>query len=227
MKFTHRASFRALMISSFLPLATLVLVAPNAFADPASEDMPPPADSANAVAKPNVPIDPVRKQWVWLTKQGVWGYGYQRADGFWMIDAGTKLSPEDFKRTQREQLQSTVAPAVSSPTPAPAQAAAPASDPYGFVGWLNTTRASAGLRPVGIDPNLSSSAQQNNVQQQSRGLGHFVMGPARRQNSAVGNYAGIGAMWMASPAHRAALLDPTITSVGIAGLGVYWTYNAR
>jgi uncharacterized protein YkwD len=33
-------------------------------------------------------------------------------------------------------------------------------------------------------------------------------------------------MWMASPAHRAALLDPTIRFVGIAGAGAYWTYNA-
>ncbi len=58
-------------------------------------------------------------------------------------------------------------------------------------------------------------------------MGHHVMGPARRQNSAMGNYASIGSMWMASPAHRAALLDPTISFVGIAGAGAYWTYNAR
>ena len=53
------------------------------------------------------------------------------------------------------------------------------------------------------------------------------MGPARRQNSAMGAFANIGAMWMNSPAHRAALLDPTIRSIGIAGLGAYWTFNAN
>lgn len=99
-------------------------------------------------------------------------------------------------------------------------------DPYGFVNWLNSTRAQYGLRAVGYDQNLTNWAAQNNAQQNSRGMGHHVMGPARRQNSAVGNYASIGAMWMASPAHRAALLDPTISFVGIAGAGAYWTFNA-
>ena len=101
-----------------------------------------------------------------------------------------------------------------------------AGDPYGFVNWLNATRAQYGLRPVGYDQNLTNWAAQNNAQQNARGLGHFVMGPARRQNSAMGNYASIGGMWMASPAHRAALLDPTISFVGIAGAGAYWTFNA-
>ena len=98
-------------------------------------------------------------------------------------------------------------------------------DPYGFMAWLNATRASYGLGAVGYDENLSSWAAMNNSQQQAQGLGHFVMGPARRQNSAMG--AGFpGAMWMASGPHRAALLDPTITWFGIAAAGAYWTYNA-
>jgi uncharacterized protein YkwD len=102
-----------------------------------------------------------------------------------------------------------------------------AGDPYGFTAWLNSVRASYGLSAVGYDPNLSSWAAMNNNQQASRGMGHYVMGPARRQNSAMGQYASIGAMWMASPAHRAALLDPTIRWIGIAGLGAYWTFNAN
>ncbi len=111
-----------------------------------------------------------------------------------------------------------------------AAAAAPASteagDPYGFTGWLNATRASYGLSAVGHDPNLSSWAAENNNHQAARGMGHFVMGPARRQNAAIGSVSNIGAMWMNSPAHRAALLDPTISWIGIAGLGAYWTFNA-
>ena len=86
-----------------------------------------------------------------------------------------------------------------------------AGDPYGFVGWLNATRAAYGLSAVGYDANLSNWAAMNNNQQAARGMGHFVMGPARRQNSAMGAFANIGSMWMNSPAHRAALLDPTIT----------------
>ena len=37
----------------------------------------------------------------------------------------------------------------------------------------------------------------------------------------------VGTMWLGSPAHRAALLDPSIRWIGIAGLGAYWTFNAR
>ena len=106
------------------------------------------------------------------------------------------------------------------------QRATESGDPYGFTGWLNATRAAYGLSAVGHDPNLSSWAAENNNHQAARGMGHFVMGPARRQNSAIGSVSNIGAMWMASPAHRAALLDPTIRWIGIAGLGAYWTFNA-
>lgn len=113
---------------------------------------------------------------------------------------------------------------VPAAQPAPA-ASAGASDPYGFLSWLNSVRAQYGLGAVGLDSNLSNWAAMNNNAQLARGLGHFVMGPARRQNSAMG--AGFpGAMWMASPAHRAALLDPTITWIGIAAAGAYWTFNA-
>jgi hypothetical protein len=121
---------------------------------------------------------------------------------------------------------------VANPAPAAAQpvqqpvAAAPAGDPYGFTAWLNGVRASYGLPAVGYDPNLAAWADANNAQQNARGIGHFVMGPARRQNSGMGHYASIGAMWMASPAHQAALLDPSIRWIGIAGMGAYWTFNA-
>jgi hypothetical protein len=114
-----------------------------------------------------------------------------------------------------------------TPATTPAMANADAGDPYGFTGWLNATRAAYGLSAVGHDPNLSSWAAENNNHQAARGMGHFVMGPARRQNSAVGSISDIGSMWMNSPAHRAALLDPTIRWIGIAGLGAYWTFNAN
>jgi uncharacterized protein YkwD len=92
--------------------------------------------------------------------------------------------------------------------------------------YLNSTRAAYGLPTVGYDPDLASWAAMNNNHQASYGIGHFVMGPARRQNSAMGGFPGIESMWMASPAHSAALLDPTIRWIGIAGLGAYWTFNA-
>lgn len=147
----------------------------------------------------------------------------------------TNVAPQYYQPMY--QAQSVQAPSVNQVAPtnnttsnaAPAAAvtaSAEAGDPYGFLGWLNATRASYGLPAVGYDPNLSGWAAMNNDQQAARGMGHFVMGPARRQNSAMGAFANIGSMWMNSPAHRAALLDPTIRAIGIAGLGAYWTFNA-
>lgn len=120
----------------------------------------------------------------------------------------------------------TTVPAQPAQQPVPQIAAVAAGDPYGFTVWLNATRAQYGLRAVGYDPNLASWCGANNAQQASRGMGHHVMGPARRQNCAMGAYANIGAMWLNSTAHRAALLDPSISSIGIAGWGAYWTFNA-
>lgn len=140
-------------------------------------------------------------------------------------------TPQYYQPTQALPATDVVQTAYSVPTqtvPAQPAQAAPASygsDPYGFLSWLNGIRASYGLGAVNYDANLSNWAALNNDQQQARGLGHFVMGPARRQNSAMGGVFP-GAMWMASPAHRAALLDPTISWIGIAAAGAYWTFNA-
>jgi uncharacterized protein YkwD len=122
-------------------------------------------------------------------------------------------------------VPATTVPATTVPATA-VVATMEAGDPYGFLGWLNATRAAYGLPAVAYDPNLSGWAAMNNDQQAARGMGHFVMGPARRQNSAMGAFGNIGSMWMNSPAHRAALLDPTIRAIGIAGLGAFWTFNA-
>lgn len=139
----------------------------------------------------------------------------------------TAVQPVSYVRPAAQPVSYVTQPAAQPVTYAAQPAATVAAgDPYGFVNWLNATRAQYGLRPVGYDQNLTNWAAQNNAQQNARGIGHFVMGPARRQNSAMGNSASIGAMWMASPAHRAALLDPTISFVGIAGAGAYWTFNA-
>src|SRR5262249_18727816 len=153
------------------------------------------------------------KRWVWLTKQNCWGYGYQRADGLWVIDPGTKRA----RATQAARAAQADPMVQTTQLVQPAQAVQPAGDPDRFVNWLNGVRASMGLGPVGYDANLSAWAQQNNSAQAAYGLGHHVMGPARRQNSAMGSAASIGMQWMASPAHRAALLDPTISAIGIAG----------
>ena len=49
--------------------------------------------------------DPPKKTWVWLTKQGVWGYGYQIEEGphqgLWRIDPDTKRAPEELGTCHR------------------------------------------------------------------------------------------------------------------------------
>jgi uncharacterized protein YkwD len=143
---------------------------------------------------------------------------YQAAEPAQVATEGAQVIPASY-----------TVPVAEAPVAQPVEAAPAASyggsDPYGFLSWLNSVRASYGLGAVGYDANLSGWASQNNSQQMARGLGHFVMGPARRQNSAMGS-GFPGAMWMASPAHRAALLDPTISWIGIAAAGAYWTFNA-
>lgn len=209
-----------------------------------------PAAGPTATTNPVTPSTPsVAKDWGnlgpaqfrWIDQsQGIWAYGQQFLDGPYkgMWRYGQKYQDPSYKTTTpAAPVQTATATPTTVPVqtvsyqPAPpvqyqSQQTAPAGDAYGFTNWLNGVRSQYGLGAVGYDPNLEAWAQQNNLQQNARGIGHFVMGPARRQNSAMGHYASIGAMWMASPAHRAALLDPTIRFVGLAGLGAYWTFSA-
>ena len=156
------------------------------------------------------------------TSPGFEAYGVMNANGW--------VETQKFRRIDNPAVELPPASAVAGAQPVPAvvqPAPAPVvtGDPYGFTAWLNGVRASYGLSAVGYDPNLSAWAEQNNAQQAARGLGHFIMGPARRQNAAATGYFP-GSAWMSSSGHRAALLDPSITMIGIAAYGAYWTYNA-
>jgi hypothetical protein len=146
------------------------------------------------------------KQWVWLEKQGLWGFGYQIKSGphkgLWRIDPGTKCAP------------------------APVE---PPSDPYRFTTMLNHLRAAIGLQPVSYDDDLTAWAAQNNAAQCRRGLGHHV-NPNCYQNSAWNTPDASSTLetWLNSPGHRENLLSAEITRVGLAyGPGPYWTMNAR
>lgn len=171
-------------------------------------------------------------QWYRLTNLEGWeGYGKLNQNGWVLTEKFRRIdnpAVEVPPAAEPEQPRAGQVPVQLASNATPAQAVganvAVSEDPYGFLGWLNATRAAYGLPAVGHDPNLSSWAALNNSSQASRGLGHYVMGPARRQNSAVGGWP--GGMWMASGGHRAALLDPTIRWIGIAALGGYWTFNA-
>ncbi len=94
---------------------------------------------------------------------------YQAAEPTQATATGTPVVPASY-----------TVPVADAPASQPAQAAPDATygDPYGFLYWLNSTRASYGLGPVNYDQNLSNWAAMNNSEQMARGLGHFVMGPA-------------------------------------------------
>lgn len=115
-------------------------------------------------------------------------------------------------------------PAPFRPAPAPVQG----GDPYGFLGWLNATRAAHGAPPVVLDGRLTADCVHNNRIQAAHGSGHHHMG-GRRQNVAMtdGGIRAVEQMWMDSPVgHKQALLDPSVRRVGIANNGRYWTYEA-
>jgi hypothetical protein len=57
--------------------------APNPAAAPTQAPAAQPTAAAAAAATP-------QKQWVWLAQEGVYGFGYQRPDGLWEIDAGSR-----------------------------------------------------------------------------------------------------------------------------------------
>lgn len=132
---------------------------------------------------------------------------------------------ERIVRVTDRTLGGEIRPTVD-PVPAPPPAS---TDPYGFVGLLNQYRAAHGLGPVSFDANLSAWASQNNAAQSHRGLGHHV-NPNCFQNSAWNcvNALDVATAWMNSRGHRANMLNPGISRVGIAyGPGPYWTMNAQ
>lgn len=190
-------------------VAVLVLSALSVPARAEDRTALPPAPAVMPLAAPKV-----EAAWYDLTTHPGWmGYGIKYDDGV----AVTHWYNKATKQTYTEP-------------PAAATAAGPqfgaVGDFYGFTNWLNGVRAQYGLGAVGHDANLDGWAAINNDHQNAYGMGHHVMGPARRQNSGMGAAGTVWQMWMASPAHRAALLDPSISWIGIAASGAYWTYNA-
>lgn len=96
---------------------------------------------------------------------------------------------------------------------------------------VNQTRAAHGLRPLKADRSLTRAANAHSVEMirgnyfshgdfHSRMVAFHVQGPAAGENLAWGNgsYAQAPTIireWLASPAHRANLLRPGWTRIGI------------
>jgi uncharacterized protein YkwD len=120
------------------------------------------------------------------------------------------------------------APAYRTPTREPALNAPAASYGGDALSVVNATRARYGLRPLAHDAGLAGAAATNNQMQARSGLGHHH-NPGAWQCAAVGTPTAQAAVntWLNSPAHRAILLNPSLTTAGIA---VGWntaTFNAR
>lgn len=184
------------------------------------EDAAPTLPPAPATMQPAAPAKPEPKWYDLTTHDGWYGYGVKDADGYVHV---THYSSKITGELRTVDAAAPAPPDVPQPTDSRFGAV---GDYYGFTAWLNGVRAQYGLGAVGHDPNLDAWAAQNNNHQNAYGMGHHVMGPARRQNSGMGASTTVWQMWMASPAHRAALLDPSISWIGIAASGAYWTFNA-
>jgi hypothetical protein len=106
------------------------------------------------------------------------------------------------------------------------------SDPWGFLNWLNNVRIRAGLALVRYDANLSAWAALNNPPQLAAGASGHHVNPNAWQVAFFGptNAVDAGNGFLASPGHASVLLDPAITTVGIAASadsrGWAWTVNA-
>lgn len=96
-------------------------------------------------------------------------------------------------------------------------------DAYGFTAWINSVRARYGLRALAWSADAAAHAAINSA----RGFGHSYLGGTRRQNVGVGQLQTVEAMWLQSPGHLSAIVDPSVTEVGIAYVNGVWTMNAR
>lgn len=121
-----------------------------------------------------------------------------------------------------------------------------ACDPVGtteaevHLGAINAARAQSGLAPLALDPQLSARAQSHACDMARRGYfdhtapdGTGLMDRARgltgycafAENIARGqqDIPTVMAIWLRSPGHRANLLDPGLTHVGLGrAAGAHW-----
>ena len=145
----------------------------------------------------------------------------------------TKL--EKSKTVKRSTAAATNCPGGKCPLKAAPKTSSVTSEPVGdvaqaFLAGLNSERARHRLRPLRYDVALATEASVNNPPQaRAQRSGHFASrsawqvafwGPRTVQHALAG--------WLASPGHRAALLEPSVSTVGLAFDGDRsWTANLR
>jgi hypothetical protein len=83
--------------------------APAPAAAPGAVPAPP---FAPPVAQAEAPV----KRWVWLEKQGLYGFGYQRPDGLWVIDPGSKRPTLPTNNANAPAQPTALAPTITAST---------------------------------------------------------------------------------------------------------------
>ncbi len=164
---------------------------------------------------------------------GSMAMGQMYDDGIWRYDPDTVRPYEGpgtrvYVSSNGQHVPESEADAPLNVAPILQDAVVATGDPYGLMSLLNSYRASMGLATVAYDANLTYWADQNNQDQAIHGIGHRVMGTARRQNAA-GNmsFPSVFYAWMGSPGHASALFDPSVTLFGVAYSYGWWTFDAR
>jgi len=120
------------------------------------------------------------------------------------------------------------------PPPLDPQVAPHPTAALGLPELVNRDRLAAGCPPIAIDPDLQAHAEQHAVAQAEQDRMRHSDGPVGfdtwGENVAAGQQTALAVheSWMASPEHRANVLDCTFTAIGVAAAdsptGVrYWT----
>ena len=154
-------------------------------------------------------------RWRWSGSASQCATGSCPTAGSYVVQA-----PQGYATYQAPQVYQAVP--VSVPTAA-ASVSLAGGDRWGIVGWLNAVRGGRGLGGVVWDEEVAGWAVENS----RRGFGHVVRFGGWRQNVGMGALPTVQAMWLSSPAHASALLDPWVTRVGLGYANGVWTLNLR
>jgi uncharacterized protein YkwD len=147
-----------------------------------------------------------------------------------------EFSSAETSRSAKTSSSARIPPSAAAPRPsssAPSERGQPSGDARFLFEAANRERTSRGLRPLAWDDSLALAAERHaELMAKEKSLEHQLPGePPLQQranaagarfsrvaeNIAVGQDAEeIQSSWMHSPGHRANILDPELTAVGIA-----------
>ena len=92
---------------------------------------------------------------------------------------------------------------------------------------VNVERKAQGLGPVTADPALMAAARERSKQAATGNLRHILPAGAAGENLAWGQRSPekVVADWMADPPHRANILNPGWTRIGVGNTDAGWAQD--